>query len=140
VGKDERKDVRKSPTKRIEQYRVTDGPFGSDASFGANGHFLIPFGMSRLSVIASDGTDWGDLPLPIWEHVSVSLPVRCPTWTEMDFVKNLFWRDDETVMQFHVPKSEHVNCHQYCLHLWKPIGIEILRPPASCVGPATRKQ
>lgn len=131
--------MRKSPTKHIEQYRVTEGPLGSDASFGANGQFWLQYGVARLCVIASDGTAWGDLPLPAWEHVSVSLQVRSPTWEEMDYVKQLFWRDDETVLQFHVPKSDHVNYHPYCLHMWKPIGIDIPRPPAVCVGPAVVK-
>lgn len=130
--------MRKSPTKNIEQFRVISGPLASKASDGANGAFQIshsPHG-ATLNVIASDGCDWNsdDLPGPAWEHVSVSLQARCPTWSEMDFVKRIFWRDDETVIQFHVPKSDHVNYHEYCLHLWKPIGIDLIRPPAICVG------
>lgn len=102
---------------------------------------MIPFEGSVLSVISSTGEGWtyAELPLPAWEHVSVSLQARCPTWREMDFIKNIFWRDDETVIQFHVPKAEHVNYHPYCLHLWKPIGVEIPRPPAICVGPTKGK-
>jgi hypothetical protein len=38
----------------------------------------------------------------------------------MAFVKRLFFRDDETAMQLHVPASDHVNQHPYCLHLWRP--------------------
>lgn len=75
-----------------------------------------------------------------WEHVSVSLfknlfsgnrklrrmatVKRCPTWEEMSYVKDLFWKDDEEVVQFHPPKSEYVNLHNYCLHLWKPLGVQ----------------
>lgn len=138
MGEIERENiVRKSPTKTIEQYRVVSGPLASDVDDGANGFFHIPYEGHRLGVIASDGTDWNsaDLPGPAWEHVSVSLQARCPTWREMCFVKNIFWRDDETVIQLHVPKSDHVNYHEFCLHLWKPIGIELIRPPAICVGP-----
>ena len=138
MGEDERENVRKSPTKKIEQYRVTTGPLASDATFGANGLFQIPYEGAILNVIASDGLEWM-MPGPAWEHVSVSLQARCPTWREMCFVKNLFWCDDETVVQLHVPKADHVNCHEYCLHLWKPIGVEIPRPPAICVGPAKVK-
>ena len=54
-----------------------------------------------------------------WEHVSVSLIDRCPTWEEMCFVKDLFWNDDELVVQFHPPKSDYINCHPFVLHLWK---------------------
>lgn len=58
-----------------------------------------------------------------WEHVSISLPnqKRCPTWSEMCMFKDIFWQDDETVIQFHPAKSDYVNRHNYCLHLWKPI-------------------
>jgi hypothetical protein len=70
-----------------------------------------------------------------WDHVSVSLPFRCPTWDEMERVKRLFFRDDETAMQLHVPPADHVNHHPYCLHLWRPLRGAIPRPPAALVGP-----
>jgi hypothetical protein len=73
-----------------------------------------------------------------WEHVSVS-PLdtalkRCPTWDEMCFVKDLFWLPEDTVVQFHPPKSEYVNLAAYCLHLWRPISAEVPRPPKILVG------
>lgn len=72
-----------------------------------------------------------------WEHVSVSLPWRCPTWDEMAAVKSLFWKETECVMQLHVPAADHRNLHPYCLHLWRPRrGMKIPRPPADCVAPA----
>lgn len=46
---------------------------------------------------------------------------RCPTWEEMCQVKDLFWDDEDVVMQFHVPSKDHVNNHPYCLHLWRPV-------------------
>ena len=55
-----------------------------------------------------------------WEHISVSLRDRCPTWTEMCVVKNIFWTEEELVLQFHPPKSEYINVHNFVLHLWKP--------------------
>ena len=64
-----------------------------------------------------------------WEHVSVSLKNRCPTWEEMCTVKDIFWGDEECVVQYHPPKSEYVNTHPYCLHLWKKIGSEFETPP-----------
>jgi len=106
---------------------MTDGPIASDASCGMNGAFLIPYDRVTLRVVASDGMGW--------EHVSVSLSNRCPTWEEMDCVKNIFWREDETVMQLHVPKSDHINCHKFCLHMWRPKGVEIPRPPQIMIGP-----
>ena len=66
--------------------------------------------------------------------MSVSNQVRCPTWGEMCQVKELFWRDDETVVQFHPAKSEYVNDHSYCLHLWKQTGVDFVLPPSILVG------
>jgi hypothetical protein len=110
------------------QYRVRTGQIASDDSWGNNGYFRIPIVRNNrpLTVIASDGLDWN--------HVSVSLPDRTPTWMEMCKVKSLFWDDDDAVMQLHPPRSQWVNNHNFCLHLWEPIGIEIPLPPDYLVG------
>lgn len=127
--------MRGNATKNIEQYRVRDGAMASSPEDGRNGAFRIPTPTGMLAVIVSDGSDWAEseLPPPAWEHVSVSLAARCPTWSEMDFVKRIFWRDDELVLQFHVPREQHINCHPYCLHLWKPVGVTIPLPPTKAV-------
>ena len=70
-----------------------------------------------------------------WEHVSVSFTNRCPTWDEMCMVKDIFWDGDETVIQYHPSKENHVNYHPHCLHLWKPIGIDFPVQPSIFVGP-----
>lgn len=128
--------MKKEAHKHIAHRRVTVGGFASSPDDGNNGCFAIPFGMRMLNVIASSGDGWSESGLPgkPWEHVSVSLHDRCPTWEEMDFVKQLFWSDDETVIQLHVPAGDHINNHPYCLHLWKPLGVEIPRPPSLTVG------
>lgn len=69
-----------------------------------------------------------------WDHLSISLPHRCPTWDEMDQAKRLFFKREETAMQLHVPPAEHVNCHPHCLHIWRPHGLEIPRPPEMMVA------
>lgn len=135
--------MRRSPTKEIEIYRVTSGQMASEHGSGPCGAFRIPMNMIGpviLTVIASDGRDWTEcgFPQPVWEHVSVSLSIRCPTWQEMDFVKRIFWRDDETVMQLHVPRDRHLNYHETCLHLWKPVGVDILLPPSGTVAPGRK--
>lgn len=106
-----------------EQYRVKNGAMGSDASIGNSGLFLIKTLKlpQQIRCIASDGMGW--------EHISVSLHNRCPTWEEMCFIKGLFWDEDDCVMQLHPPKSEYVNNHPYCLHLWRPINSAIPVPP-----------
>lgn len=90
------------------------------------GAFKIPFEGRDLHVIASFGMDW--------DHVSVSLPSRCPNWREMSYVKDLFWDENEVVMQLHVAKKDHINVHPYCLHLWKPHNEIIPTPPGFMVA------
>lgn len=68
-----------------------------------------------------------------WEHVSVSYRKRTPTWDEMCKVKEMFWNDDETVVQYHPPKSEYVNIHEYCLHLWRKKNTDFETPPKEYV-------
>jgi hypothetical protein len=113
-------------TDHIETNRIRKGPSASDESYGMNGAFLFHYAGREQRVIASDGEGW--------EHVSVSCPDRCPTWGEMCFIKSKFWHEDETVIQYHPAKSNYVNMHPYCLHLWKPIGVTLPLPPSILVG------
>lgn len=111
-----------------EKLRVKHGPMASDSSLGNNGAFIVKSLKFRfpLSVIASDGYGW--------EHVSVSTPIHAPSWDEMCAVKSLFWDDEDCVVQFHPPKSEYVNQHPFCLHLWRKVGAEFETPPSILVG------
>lgn len=68
-----------------------------------------------------------------WEHVSVSYRRRTPTWDEMCKVKDMFWNEDETVVQYHPKKSDYVNLHPYCLHLWRKCGEDFEQPPTNYV-------
>jgi hypothetical protein len=81
----------------------------------------------QFLVIASEGDGWA--------HVSVSLPDRCPKWEEMCLIKSLFFGDDIIVVQYHPPKSEYVNLHPFCLHLWSPLVSMMPLPPSWMVGP-----
>lgn len=69
-----------------------------------------------------------------WDHVSVSFSNRCPTWEEMCQVKDMFFNEDECVVQYHPPKKEYVNVHPYCLHLWRPQNEVVPKPPKWMVG------
>lgn len=54
------------------------------------------------------------------EHVSIQLFVdRLPKWNEMCYIKDLFWKEEEKVVQIHLSKSEYVNFVE-ALHLWRP--------------------
>lgn len=68
-----------------------------------------------------------------WEHVSVSRDDRCPIWAEMCLIKDLFWDDDDVVVQYHPAKKDYVNVHPYCLHLWRPTNQALPVPPKSFV-------
>lgn len=125
-----------------EQYRVRKGAGATSLEeCGLNGMFLIPNIVpgqklrTPLKVIATDGRAPEESHHPqAWEHVSVSLPARCPTWGEMCKVKSLFWDDEDCVMQLHPPRSQWVSNHAYCLHLWRPVDLQIPQPPAIMVG------
>lgn len=55
-----------------------------------------------------------------WEHVSAELMARrLPTWNEMCVIKDIFWEDEEEVVQIHPKKSHYVNMTE-ALHLWRP--------------------
>lgn len=69
-----------------------------------------------------------------FDHVSVSTKNRCPNWPEMCFIKDIFFDGEECAMQLHVPQSDHINNHPYCLHIWRPIAQLIPRPPGYMVG------
>ena len=78
-----------------------------------------------LGVIASSGEGW--------DHVSVSLPDRVPSYEEMRFIAMVFFKEDEYAMQLHVPSRTHVNVHPYCLHWWRPHDVQIPVPPLNMV-------
>ena len=111
----------------LDPYRLDVAAYYGSNGDGGNGAFQIPFASATLRVLASNGDGW--------DHVSVSCRNRCPNWQEMEHVKRLFFADDETAMQLHVPPADHVNVHPYTLHLWRPNdGREIPRPPGGMVG------
>lgn len=100
----------------------------SDETYGNCGAFIIPspIDSKKLFIICSDQEGW--------EHVSVSREDRIPYWPEMDFIKYLFWGTEDTVIQYHPPKSQYVNNCPTCLHLWRKIGYEFPLPPIGLVG------
>ena len=71
-----------------------------------------------------------------WEHVSVA-PFKksvTPSWDDMCFIKDLFWNEDEAVIQIHPKKSDYVNNIENCLHLWRCTYKEMVLPPAILTG------
>jgi hypothetical protein len=93
-----------------------------------NGCFLYQSPVNRndvLRLIVGSGHGW--------DHISISVKDRCPTWDEMDWVKRLFFKDNEVAFQLHVKPTDHVNRHPYTLHLWRPQRQSIPLPPSIMV-------
>jgi hypothetical protein len=108
------------------QWRMRKGRLGSDPLAGNNGAFVVPVGRVYANVIASDGSGW--------EHVSISIAGRCPTWDEMTKIAAYFWDDTDVLVQFRPAKEDYVNCHPYTLHWWRPVNVSIATPPSILVG------
>lgn len=112
------------------EFRVRMGPLTTFDIVGMLGVFIVPINNVPFTVVVND-----DRYDKKWEHVSVSNMLRCPTWEEMCYIKNLFWDEDETVVQFHPKQSEYKNMHPYCLHMWKDTTKEFELPPSIYVAP-----
>ena len=106
---------------------------GSGNFIGNNGAFQVWLSnRTDAMIIASNGEGW--------EHVSVRMidkstgKNRTPTWAEMCKIKDIFWDDEDCVIQFHPAKSEYVNNHPNVLHLWRPTNQVIPIPDSILVG------
>ena len=108
---------------RLKLARVRH-PLTLDPGDDRNGAFMmrVPTGR-RLYILASSGMGW--------DHVSVSVvdSNETPTWEEMCFVKDFFFEPEEMVIQYHPARSQYVNFHEGCLHLWRPQHEAVPVPP-----------
>ena len=57
-----------------------------------------------------------------WIHVSVSRRSKMPSYDDLKKVKHDFIGDDRAAYQAFPRAAEHVNLHEFCLHLWCPTG------------------
>lgn len=110
-------------SEELQSRRVRLGQLASRPSDGWNGAFRF----GRFWVVCSDGEGW--------DHVSVSHEDRIPTWEDMCRFKDLFFDPEEVVVQYHPAKSEYVNLHPRCLHLWRCQDAPMPTPPSWMVGP-----
>jgi hypothetical protein len=115
--------------RELDAYRDSAWEYRLSGTVGDSrgGCFKVVFNDAELRVLASSGGGW--------DHISISLADRCPTWEEMEHVRKLFAKTDETWLQFGLPARDHINCHPYCLHWWRPQNREVKLPPAEFVGP-----
>lgn len=54
-----------------------------------------------------------------WRHLSVSHPYRFPTWNEILRLRNWFFPSEMEVVMVLARRSEYVNVHPNCFHLWQ---------------------
>ena len=69
-----------------------------------------------------------------WEHLSVSMPSRTPTWEQMCIMKDIFWNKNEACVEYHPREEDYVNNHKHCLHIWRPTHEPLPTPPSILVG------
>lgn len=91
-----------------------------------DGNFFDPVSQKRYFTIFTSSMGW--------EHASVSQPNKTPSWEIMCRVKDIFWTEDECCIEYHPKKEDYINNHEHCLHIWKPIGVELPMPPSIMVG------
>ena len=107
----------------LNEYRLSlFGEYGDDY----NGMFELKIKGENYRIVVSNGEGW--------EHVSISHKHKIPSWKVMCILKDMFFEEDEVVMQLHPKKSDHINLHPNCLHLWRPLNAEIPLPPKEMVG------
>jgi hypothetical protein len=115
-----------------EEYRIIMRPLEPFGDQGNNGAAVFKYKGRQIFCICSDNDGW--------EHVAVTMAYppkktrQTPTWEVMNFVKDLFWDDEDFVFQFHPPKSKYVNFHPHCLHLWRPVDDNFPYPPKKLVN------
>jgi hypothetical protein len=130
----------------INKYRIHHGQLASADQDGMNGAFQIPTPVGKMTLamcLVCDGVGPGLAAEGLdWEHVSIhmrdmSRPIkdqqRTPTWVEMCWLKELFWNQDEEVIQVHPKKSDYVNIHLHVLHLWRPVDGKLRLPSKTMV-------
>lgn len=109
-----------------EKLRRVVHPLDSEYGDQYNGAAIMRTATGAVRVIFSNGEGW--------DHVSVSLANRCPTWDEMCAVKERFFEPEDCVVQYHPRASEYVNLHAYCLHLWRWQDGEFPRPDTGLIA------
>lgn len=110
-------EIRKTPNLFIEAETENDGLGGKfyDKYTGKWLNFIFSYQMG-------------------WEHLSVSMPNKTPSWDQMCLMKDIFWSEEEACVQYHPRKEDYVNNHKHCLHIWKPTDEILPTPPSILVG------
>ena len=114
--------------KSIEEIKSTRNLFIEDENpnDGFCGYYYDSINNKRLTFIFSYQLGW--------EHLSVSMPSKTPSWDQMCRMKDIFWNKDEVCVEYHPKEEDYVNMHPHCLHIWRPIEEYLPTPPHLLVG------
>jgi len=85
----------------------------SPEPYGPDGWTMLAFD-GRSSIVISYAED-GDTA---WIHASRTADGRVPTYEEMCILHLAVWGYHGYAYQVHPPAAQHVNIHEYALHLW----------------------
>ena len=86
-----------------------------------------------MAIIASWGEEWDNVSIHNIMQDREETKDFTPVWGDMCYVKNLFFKASETVLQYHPPSNIYINNHEHTLHLWRPQNKEIELPPIGMV-------
>jgi hypothetical protein len=81
--------------------------------FGEDGWMLVRKngdGMVIVTVAEFDGAEW--------IHASISHPHRMPIYADLMLLYHAAFAGAGQAYQIFVPEDEHVNIHEFALHLW----------------------
>lgn len=114
--------------KTIDEIKQTRNLFieAEAANDGMGGYYYDSVSNKRLNFIFSYQMGW--------EHLSVSMPNKTPSWEQMCKMKDIFWNKNEACVQYHPKEEDYVNMHSHCLHIWKPVNDTLPTPPHILVG------
>ncbi len=93
---------------------------GNMASKAWTHKLVTGFNVLRSKSTMNDGSEW--------VHVSVSLPDRLPTWAEIAKVKLEFIGGPQYAYHIVPAELDHVNVHNYCMHIWSPLDEKHVLP------------
>jgi len=111
----------------LDKFRLTSDErriYGVNGDSG-NGCFKVYVNGRSFKVIGSNGGGWEHVSVSPWSEKRKS----CPTWEEMCAIKDMFFDSEERVVEYHPPRSEYINNHPYCLHLWRYTAGDLPHPP-----------
>lgn len=90
----------------VQKYTVTE----ITADFIPNNYCKVyKFGSCRV-IVGQEPAGW---------HLSISHHRRLPTWEELREARYQFVPDEVTMAMILPPKSQYVNVHEFCYHLWE---------------------